>query len=418
MYDDRWRILTTFRDQDASPKESFVYHAAGMSGEGDASYIDSVVLRDRDAMTGTNPNPWTSASDGVLDKRIFYCQNWRADIVALTQHDGTPIEFVRYSAYGEATVHPVADFNMDGVANASDSADYFDLAGGGAGGKAAYETTDLNFDGVAPDTADDDVFMESYNTNHGQSGAGRVSSAAVANRKGYAGYEHDRAINAYHVRHRVYMPEIGRWSRRDPLGYVDGMGLYEYVKSQSIQFVDPFGQQTVAPSIESVTPGIIEGIRQGIFGVADLVAMGFTRAAAIALIAAVLNSSREAIKEAIKKIVEKIIKSKNCKSADRLYAAFCKGNNAPKNCDKMESKNCNRFKQEAGKHSLCAAAREAIRTLRCNSHRHRIDSPGWQENIDSHVNGAAKCLAKYAECLQKQQDEIIRKNNCNFGGNK
>jgi hypothetical protein len=46
----------------------------------------------------------------------------------------------------------------------------------------------------------------------------------------------------YHVRHRVYLPESGRWSRRDPLGYVDGMGLYEYVKSSSILHRDPSGE--------------------------------------------------------------------------------------------------------------------------------------------------------------------------------
>jgi hypothetical protein len=29
--------------------------------------------------------------------------------------------------------------------------------------------------------------------------------------------------------------------QRDPLGYVDGMGLYEYVRSQSTTYLDPFG---------------------------------------------------------------------------------------------------------------------------------------------------------------------------------
>lgn len=33
-YDERWRMLATFRDQDSNPKERFVYHAAGMGGFG------------------------------------------------------------------------------------------------------------------------------------------------------------------------------------------------------------------------------------------------------------------------------------------------------------------------------------------------------------------------------------------------
>ncbi len=33
MYDDRWRVVGVFRDADSTPKESFVYHAAGNAGQ-------------------------------------------------------------------------------------------------------------------------------------------------------------------------------------------------------------------------------------------------------------------------------------------------------------------------------------------------------------------------------------------------
>jgi len=45
----------------------------------------------------------------------------------------------------------------------------------------------------------------------------------------------------YHVRFRVYDPEMGRWTRRDPIGYVDGMGLYEYVRGKAVASRDPNG---------------------------------------------------------------------------------------------------------------------------------------------------------------------------------
>jgi len=45
----------------------------------------------------------------------------------------------------------------------------------------------------------------------------------------------------YHVRNRVYDAENGRWTRRDPLGYVDGMGLYEYCRSWAVEARDPYG---------------------------------------------------------------------------------------------------------------------------------------------------------------------------------
>jgi hypothetical protein len=34
---------------------------------------------------------------------------------------------------------------------------------------------------------------------------------------------------------------MGRWTQRDPAGYVDGVGLYEYVSSRSVAGSDPLG---------------------------------------------------------------------------------------------------------------------------------------------------------------------------------
>lgn len=80
---------------------------------------------------------------------------------------------------------------------------------------------------------------------------GLLSSTAVNNRRGYAGYEYDPTFEGagrhlYHVRHRVYDADIGRWTRRDPLGYVDGTSLYEYVRSRAITTIDPMGQASAS----------------------------------------------------------------------------------------------------------------------------------------------------------------------------
>jgi halocin C8-like bacteriocin domain-containing protein len=91
------------------------------------------------------------------------------------------------------------------------------------------------------DVADTTFFNASYTANTATSGKGRMSSLSTGNRKGYAGYEFDEAASVYHVRHRVYLPESGRWSRRDPLGYVDGMGLYEYAATRAFYQADPSG---------------------------------------------------------------------------------------------------------------------------------------------------------------------------------
>jgi hypothetical protein len=52
------------------------------------------------------------------------------------------------------------------------------------------------------------------------------------------------------VRYRTYSPTLGRWLERDPAGYVDGMGLYEYVRGGAVAAVDPSGLQ-IAPPLPS-----------------------------------------------------------------------------------------------------------------------------------------------------------------------
>jgi hypothetical protein len=66
-------------------------HNAGMGGFGGSSYIDALILRDRDADLDEN---------AVLEERLYYCQSWRADVVAVVDSTGTLVEGARYSAYG------------------------------------------------------------------------------------------------------------------------------------------------------------------------------------------------------------------------------------------------------------------------------------------------------------------------------
>ncbi len=44
-----------------------------------------------------------------------------------------------------------------------------------------------------------------------------------------------------------YNPELGRFMQRDPLGYVDGQGLTQYVSSNPIRFSDPSGLKLSVP---------------------------------------------------------------------------------------------------------------------------------------------------------------------------
>jgi len=45
----------------------------------------------------------------------------------------------------------------------------------------------------------------------------------------------------------MYHPTLGRFLQRDPIGYVDGMGMYESVRSSPLVLLDPTGMQFAVP---------------------------------------------------------------------------------------------------------------------------------------------------------------------------
>jgi len=200
-------------------------------GSDGSSYIDTVVLRQKDDNSG-----WTSAADGVLEQRYYYCQNWRADVSAIVNASGKMMEWVKYSSYGIPFGLPAGDTDSDGDCDQTDI-NNIDAA-------ISYDVRyDLDLDGDV-DAADS---SRASSTFQGTTlGRGVLSSSSVGNRKGYSGYEYDEAVGKYHVRNRILDPALGRWTRRDPLGYVDGMSLYEYVGSRVKSANDPRGLREVS----------------------------------------------------------------------------------------------------------------------------------------------------------------------------
>jgi YD repeat-containing protein len=206
-FDERWRLLARFGESDTAPKEDFVPHQAGASGQGGSSYIDLVICRNRDADTA-----WTAASDGTLEERNYLLQNWRADVSAVVSGNGLLKEWVKYSSYGIPIGLPGGDTDSDGDCDATDitqvqtwiTASAYDVRG------------DVDLDGDV-DASDKSELQTNY---QGITlGRGVLSSNGVASRKGYAGYEGltNLAGSQWLARNRVLMAELGRWGRRDPL---------------------------------------------------------------------------------------------------------------------------------------------------------------------------------------------------------
>jgi RHS repeat-associated protein len=178
------------------------------------------------------------SGDANLETRLYPLQNWRGDVVCVGRLSGgafTLIEAITYDTYGNALSRPpvCADIDNDGGITGADTEAFF------VAFEAGEPEGDVDLDGSITG-ADPEAFFAAFEiANFGPSqGAGAYSGVLT----GYAGYVRDRwAPDLYHVRHRVYDTRMGRWTTRDPLGYVDGMNLYEYTRSRPIDNQDPSG---------------------------------------------------------------------------------------------------------------------------------------------------------------------------------
>lgn len=187
----------------------------------------------RATIPGTAP-PW---------ERLLDCQSWRHDVVMLLASDGGRREGYRYSAYGVPFGIPRADINGDGEVDLGDFNQYAVANGNGVGDPGYNIRADINLDGEV-DLDENGIISTDFGATLGRGALSQVTtsgSGGVRNRIGYAGYQYDDAAAKYHVRNRIYDAVGGRWLRRDPLGYVDGPSLYEYVGSRAMVATDSSG---------------------------------------------------------------------------------------------------------------------------------------------------------------------------------
>ncbi len=66
----------------------------------------------------------------------------------------------------------------------------------------------------------------------------------------HQGERQDTISGVNDSRGRVYIPSLGRWGQRDPLGYIDGPNLYEYEHDNTIVSVDPNGTDAEDPFLK------------------------------------------------------------------------------------------------------------------------------------------------------------------------
>lgn len=72
-----------------------------------------------------------------------------------------------------------------------------------------------------------------------------LTNSAIGNNILFTGREWDAESHTYYFRARTQNPALGRFMQKDPLGYVDGMNDYAYVRNNSIIMYDVTGNRSV-----------------------------------------------------------------------------------------------------------------------------------------------------------------------------
>ena len=138
-----------------------------------------------------------------------------------------------------------------------------------------YDLTDANMNVTTlVDSAGDAVERYVYDaygvvTIYDATWSSARSASSVDNPILFAGYYRDPETRLYHVRHRFYSAELGTWLSCDPLGYVDGMNLYEYVASGPAVRLDPSGTDGLLEHAGAFVGGIGDALQSAKEGLTD-----------------------------------------------------------------------------------------------------------------------------------------------------
>jgi RHS repeat-associated protein len=217
-YDASWRLLE--RRSDVGPLGTNFTHDQTTQWVWGNRYIDELVAYTVD----------TNASSSQFDSVEYAMTDRNFSVIGLV--DG---ERVRYDSYGYAQASPFGDANGDGTVDGGDQQIILDAFGDSVGDAGYQVEGDLNASGTV-DLTD----LNLYSAASGKSiDTGRLSGST--NIVGYSGYLMEPSSGMYIVRHRWLTPLNGRWLNSDPLEYVDGQAVQQYVQSNPVNSIDTFG---------------------------------------------------------------------------------------------------------------------------------------------------------------------------------
>lgn len=228
-------------------------------------YIDDPVLHRRD--TGFDGD-YGDTEEG--DGTYYHLTDAMFSTVALISDTASVVERVTYDPYGMPLHHPGPDLNGDGVITSTGNTpvlnDLKAITNTNSAHGPVYWSSVLggsnNYSGVGDLNRDGTIDGTDLGIFYGHGGAwlfGR-SLSSVDNVAGFDGYIYDPEVAMYMVRHRTYVPVLGRWLERDPIVYSDGPNLYLFVGASPLLVSDASGLMQVVPDPPGlIPPGLIPG---------------------------------------------------------------------------------------------------------------------------------------------------------------
>lgn len=212
----------------------------------------------------------TDDHTGPEVQTVFYATDRLGSPTAAVAYDSTAnraavLERYVYDLNGAITASVgerpclTTDVNCDGMVNAVDLVLVRQAFGPAATG-AAQDVCGIA--GPGPDLQIDDSDLACVRTDVGKGPdpAGPPPSGVLPRPDrtvSLHGLTYDHATGLVYARARYFHPDLGRWMRRDPKGYVDGGNLYEAFRSNPLAYTDPMGE------------GVLTWLLVGDYGLSD-----------------------------------------------------------------------------------------------------------------------------------------------------